>query len=611
MSYRVGITAGVHFIGNSPELSTPIRKIGFALTRGADMLQMDLDYAYEVAYTDGADVRHIAKKQGMLLAAHGDLNLPIGVPERGDWRDAFDRMSRSVQSAVFIGAAYVDFHASLNIWLELLTYTSHKLTISYVDHLGRFISWILFEEPKLRKWFTEKKLDAGLINDIMTAKDNDKVRKIIEDDKGSLIVKLNQLKQKEGELLRKAKEGKIKEEDMPAAVQNLEAIQQQIAEVQNNIQELNSRDHLEEVTRNVIKEKLASKNPKERSWDNEDIRGASLTEGHLLMFHYLFYRKDKIFEEVINQYKVVKEKYKLDYNDDDWPDDAWRKAEEDNDKEFKEFFYGVVSAKYLEGLLEKLIWWTENKFIKEEIPRVCKFAKTVDRDPEEEKKELTEYARNIIFAIENPEARQKEYGGLHLLWRPKAIYAAVKAIRRTQKTERVWLIIDHEHISTQGNDAFIESREIRDTIPDYGSYVIAVHANHPNPLHLHDPVEHGDDRLYELLFNLRKTGFGRSREVYIVYERGGGEDPYQRSVDALKVMAQEMEKDTDPKKLPLEFYGLKDMMGDTTRQWAQILSHRMDPIKDLLELSEEDWGLLGKQAREKGRAEAFKKGEFR
>ncbi len=270
-----------------------------------------------------------------------------------------------------------------------------------------------------------------------------------------------------------------------------------------------------------------------------------------------------------------------------------------------------MTGKYLEGLLKELISWIENKFIKEDIPAVCKFAPSVGRDTKQEIESLTEYARKMIFAIENPEARQKEYGGMHLLWRPKAIYAAVKAIRETLKTNRVWLIIDHEHISTQGRDAFIESREIRETIQDYGSYIIAVHANHPNPLHLHDPVEHGDDRLYELLFNLKKTGFGKTREVYIVYERGGGEDPYQRSVDALKVMAKELEKDTDPKKLPLEFYGLKDMMGDAQRQWAQILSHRMDPIKDLLEVSEEDWGLLGKQAREKGRAEAFKKGEFR
>ena len=76
-------------------------------------------------------------------------------------------------------------------------------------------------------------------------------------------------------------------------------------------------------------------------------------------------------------------------------------------------------------------------------------------------------------------------------------------------------------------------------------------------------------------------------------------------------MAELLEKDTDPKKLPLSFYGLENMMGDEQRQWAIIQSHKMEPIKDLLELPEEEWSFLSRAAREKQRPEAFKKGEFR
>ena len=156
-------------------------------------------------------------------------------------------------------------------------------------------------------------------------------------------------------------------------------------------------------------------------------------------------------------------------------------------------------------------------------------------------------------------------------------------------------------------DALIESRETIKTTPGFGELVISVHSNHPNPLHSHDPIEHGDVVLYELLWNLRSTGFGKKDEVYLIFERGGGDDPFQRSVDALRIISRFLEKDVKPDDLPAEFFGLKGMAGDEERQFMIIMDHKMEPIKDLLEMSEEEWGLLSKTAREKGKAEAFKK----
>ena len=156
MSLRVGVTAGLYTIGRATELATPVRKIGYIITRGADFAQMDLDVAHEVTYTAGRETRHIMKKQGILVSAHGDLNVPIGIPERADYRDCLERMKLSVRSAVFLGANYVDFHGSLNQWLELLSHTSQKQAMAWVDHEGRHISKILSENEKLREWFIEK-----------------------------------------------------------------------------------------------------------------------------------------------------------------------------------------------------------------------------------------------------------------------------------------------------------------------------------------------------------------------------------------------------------------------------------------------------------------------
>lgn len=605
MAYTVGVTAGLHYIGRSPELSTPVRKLGFAITRGANMLQIDLDYGHEVTYTDGLAVRQIAKKQGMLLAVHGDLQLPVGIPERNDYRDCLDRMKKSLMASVFMGGIYVDFHASLNVWLELLTYTSSKLAAAFVDHKGRFISEILFEEPKLREWFVNRFADPGLVErNIFTAKDKQKERDV--------LLKRNNLKKKLEEINRRliAVESRLAQlpEDSPEAKEFLKFRDSLGAEAKEIDNKLEKEDE-DDIRKRILVEKLSSKSQKERGWDEEDVSGG-LLQGHKIMFQYLFARKDPMFLAFGEQHKEMLKKLNLDYNNADWPDEALKDAEIANDREFKDFFYGVVTAKYLEGLLQNLMDWLENDLIKKEIPKFSKFV-AGGKTPQQEEAELIGYAKKIILAIENPEARQVEHSGMHLLWKPQQIYAAVKTIRSVLKTERVWMIIDHEHISAQGLDAFIESRKIMESIKDFGSYVIAIHANHPNPLHLHDPVEFGDDKLYELFYNLRKTGFGKKSVGYIVYERGGAEDPYGRSVEALKISAELLEKDADPKKLPMAFYGLEGMTGDLDRQWAQILNHKMDPIKDLLEVSEEDWGIFSSQARQKGRAESFKKEEFK
>ena len=634
MSLRVGVTAGLYTIGRATELATPVRKIGYIITRGADFAQMDLDVAHEVTYTAGRETRHIMKKQGILVSAHGDLNVPIGIPERADYRDCLERMKLSVRSAVFLGANYVDFHGSLNQWLELLSHTSQKQAMAWVDHEGRHISKILSENEKLREWFIEKffpKAANYLYRDIMSPKDiqekdliAEKKVKVaaekLENEIEKINDKIDDIKIELRPLAEKNKKGELTEDEVKKAdtlAKSLQELQLDSAKKTRDLQNIKARDYDDEAIPEYLEIKMKNPDPKKRVWYQEDMQGVgpTLLQAHVIMFHYLFYQRDPIFLAMAEQYKDLLQRYKIDYNKKEWPTDAYVQGESDHEKEFKEFFYAVVTAKYLEGLLKGLIKWIDEEFIKIELPKFVKSARL--EDPEKEKQELDElvgYAKNIIFAIENQEARNIEHAGMHLMWRPKQIYAAVKTIRKTLKTQRVWIIVDHEHIATQGVDALLESREMRATIPDYGYYVIAIHANHPNPLHLHDPVDHGDNLLYELLYNLRMTGFGRKRECYIVFERGGGreqQDPFERSVDALKVMAELLEKDTDPKKLPLSFYGLENMMGDEQRQWAIIQSHKMEPIKDLLELPEEEWSFLSRAARDKQRPEAFKKGEFR
>ena len=123
----------------------------------------------------GVEIRKMAEKQGVDILMHSSLTIPMGIPERSDWRDAQDHIEKSIRSAVQSGAKYVDFHSCLNIWLELMTYTSRKLTMSFCDHEGHFISRILqqskslMEEIRSQNSQISSSLDQS-VNDLRTEK---------------------------------------------------------------------------------------------------------------------------------------------------------------------------------------------------------------------------------------------------------------------------------------------------------------------------------------------------------------------------------------------------------------------------------------------------------
>ena len=632
MVLKVGTSSGIYMAARAEELATAIKKLGYTLTKGVGCMEIAADVAHEVPYTDGVEIRHIARKQGVTLLFHGDLAVPMCIPERGDWREAHEKMTKSVRSAVWLGAKYIDFHACLNVWLEMITYTGRKLTMAFVDQDGNFISKILKENRKLREWFIREKGDIYM-SDILNREGRTELSTRIS-------VREDQWHKEETD--RRIREGLKPYYDEPAEIvlRGGEIRTRPLREILDDIVEatilrglsyktrnpridtviekifndlrrdrvkMNARIQQEEVDR-ILEEKLSHSDPKKRRWYYEELRTiVGVLDGYHIMNHYLFYTKDPIWVAMAEQYRNLMDKYNLNYSDGMWLDEAWRRAEKDNDREFKEFYYAVGGAKFLEGHIKALLNWIDKTFIPNEIEK----SKEIKSAGETE--ELRKVAKNLIIAIENPDARESQYAGLYFLWRPKQIYAAVKTIRKTLNTKRVMMIMDHEHLATQGRDALIESNKTIKTKPDFGSLTISVHSNHPNPLHPHEPIYLGDLVLYELLYNLRRTGLGRTRTAYLIFERGGGEDPYKQSIDNLKRMAFYLEKDVPPKQLPLEFYGMKGpTAGDVIRQGQIIRDHAWEPLKDLLDMPEEEWTFLSQTAVKKGKKpEAWKRGEFR
>lgn len=613
MPFKVAVTSGIYSAARSEELQNAIKKLGYTLTRGVNAVEIAADVAHEVPYSHGIEIRHMAEKQGVDILFHGDLQVPFEIPERGEWRDAQDRLRKSIRSAVYAGSKYVNFHACLNIWLELMTYAGRKLTFSFCDENGKFISEIMKKDAKLREWFIRRKSDI-YYSDIFTREErselNSKVQIYEEEWRRTEIEKrLRQSLSENGvakeeidQIIDAELTRGLRASSDPNVIKKIDRVLQKLRE---DLARESSKIQ-KKIIDEAIEEKLAAGRP----WESEELRGGlSVVEGYHIMSHHMFFTKDPQWMSMAKYYKDVLDKYGLDYDNDRWLDEAWRKAEGSNDREYKEFFYAAVAAKYLEGHIKSALQWIDDVLIGKEIAKLP--SKT--KEEKEDKEKLIKIAQNLIISIETPDARETQHAGLYFLFRPKQIHSAVKTIREQLKTNRVMTIIDHEHIATQGLDAVVESNETIKQIPDLGEIMICVHSNHPNPLQPHAPIEVGDDILYKLLYNLRMTGLGKKGLAYLLFERGGGEDPYKQSVDALRLMAKYLEMEVHPKELPLEFYGVKgNIAGGFDRQFQIIRDHMNEPLKDLLEMPEEEWTMLSQTAVKKGkRPEVWKKGEFR
>ncbi len=593
---KVGVTTGLYYIARAEELATTLKKVGYGLTRGTDVIEISGDAPHEISQTEGEEIRHLAEKQGVDLLFHGSLTIPMAIPERSDWRDAHDHIQKSIRSAVYAGCKYVLFHACLHFWLEMITYTTSKLEIVMCDHIGRFVSEILYENAKLREWFIKHMWD-------------------FERQYPSFIVDEKELREAEGgaRIESDLMAGKLQEKkweeytkDYPVVMTPLgprkNIPEKERERIENKIRE-EVRKEAGDLYANLFKKymgtaarkKMTRKKYDDRKW-KVDTYG-KLTDGYNIMAHYLFYTKDPIWVEMCRVYSDVLDKYKLDYSDDEWLDKSWKRAEETNDRQFKEFYYAAVAAKFLEGHIQEALKWLNDKFIKNELAG---------------RPDLIKIAKNLKFTIEMPDARDPKYAGLYLLWHPKQIYAAIKTIRKTLETDRVFITMDWEHVAGHGVDPLIMVKDLKKIAPDYGKYILSVHSNTPNPLHAHYPIEYGDMVLYKLMYFLRTTGMGKQgHDVYLLFERGGGDDPFKQAVDALKLQAKFLEKDTPPDKLPPEFFGVRMTAGDYWRQEQIMRDHRFEPLKDLLETPEEEWGLLSSVATKKGKTKEFKKEEMK
>lgn len=209
----------------------------------------------------------------------------------------------------------------------------------------------------------------------------------------------------------------------------------------------------------------------------------------------------------------------------------------------------------------------------------------------------------MYFVIETPMAGHGIEGLLRLA-HPLHFYHLAKNIG----SKWVTVAFDSEHLLGSN----INPLEAADSFPANGGELVRViHMGYPTP---HQPAHMGiavgseaQRYLYEMLFKLRKKGF---KDGYLIFERAA-EATIKQSILAIRLIVEQLEKDVPPDQLPEEFYGMPKGGPSFVRQEVSIREHALDPLKGLLSIPEEEWSFLGAAAREKGKAEEWKKEKYK
>jgi|GEM_PF-1080824 len=212
----------------------------------------------------------------------------------------------------------------------------------------------------------------------------------------------------------------------------------------------------------------------------------------------------------------------------------------------------------------------------------------------------TKDAKMMIF-IETSMPPEGQEGELRIM----SAHDHVELVKHLDKGEITGYTMDFEHLTVN----FVRvTDDIKSLKEGDAKYIKMMHINAPRPIiGAHAPIplmSHDMFVIYEWLFDLRKKGM---KNAYFIWEMGGfGID---QSAIAFRNMVIELAKDTGPKDLPKEFYGLDDTLW--AAQHHAIRNHGLDPLKGMIMVPEIDHGVLSKAAHEKGKAKEWEEEKYK
>ncbi len=606
--YLLTVSSGIGSIGRDPNLMGLGKKIPSIITYGVNVVQADME-TYTSAELFEPEVEKLVKRfvddLEIKWVMHGEIGQTVAfeTAQQQIWRQAhrrlhqymdamYDKFVKNKMSKYLPG--YIDFHISNMMSIGYFAERYRLAGTIMLDFLGRNTWTTILDDPansQLRKWFRDVMLFIVYGREvpvIVTGVDEIKDRanqKVVQD-------KLEKVRRSDPQKAdNAAREYAGKHNGIPP--RSLDEWEEALPEI---------RADPDEVIDQVYSEWLGV-------GATRYVRGAITDEEvtYAIVAKYLEFRKDDPKEPL----------WKMYFQD---------RTMEDLEKKWapKKLVNTVTGEIYLDPEIVAMVasryvlGHFEADVLKEYTAEMLKKAPEREDDPFYTKtavEKLKEIKVQLVF--ENPELSEGQIEGLQRIIRAEHMYYFAKAAEQVFHTDRIKLLIDLNHWLHNAVDPGKEFEHMKKDSPDFGKYVRAIHIYEPLPIHIHNPIEIPSDqqfKIYRWLFQLRGLGF---KEGYLVFERGGGQNPLEitrTAVLALREIIVNLDKGIEPDKLPLEFYGISSGgVLSTERQMVIIREHARDPLKGLIIAPEEEHTALGKDALAKPgmTPEKWKKEELR
>lgn len=607
-NYEIGVTSGWYGIAKSRDLLGMANKIAAVATQGANYVQVDFENTSEFVEPDVIDrLRQVVEDLKMKWGAHGEIGELMGWEGAMEviWIQSHRRLHQYLDGLYdyFVKGKnqrpgkdyfkyrpqYLNFHASnlhpIGLFVERFRYAGHV----QMDFNGKENWEDLLNDPKnkkLKRWFQKNILFYIYARE--TAEfyfDEDQIirryiARFLQEKKGL------DLESQDEEMRKKA---------VPEFTKYLESY---------------TKDKQNEDNGEIIYEVLDYMFDKWLTFSAlRRIRGMISEEewAYALIAKYLEFRKDDPDEPLWNMFFPGK-------NMDDL-EKQWSEL-----KELKLFdkkrgvvnlmpeVIAMVACRYIIGHFKCK---PPAEYIQDK--KVEAQRKKQEWDPFYELPAIKKLDTvKVLITFETPDVIENQREGLQRIIHARHMHKLVKAFNHPYV--KAWL--DSEHYLHNGFDPI---EEIRDCPDESFKDFVGFHVGSPKPYAPgHDHIEVGSEAqrwIYVYAYEMRKKGFGVETPGIIIFERGGGNTPMEivgRSVISIRLIVDQLMKDTPPEKLPPEFYGVStEGMMSVEKQMAVVREHYWDPLKGLLAVPEEEHTFFSKAAVTKGKREEFKKEELR
>jgi len=613
MPFEVGISSGIMGAARPEEASQYVglaRKAYYGITQGVKFVQIDLESISELEHEGLEEEIKKVKDFGIKFGIHSETRA-FGVEAaeldsaiEDDYKFGHERLGKILEKSGEIGSEYVLIHSSESTPIRFLGRSLQPAIL--VDFFGNPLNEFIETHKSLKEWLMGNKSPEEIVRVLM------EIVNIVENEKQDIeeITRDDVIKVFEERGIKIP--NYIWRELLPRGSDLAGYFAEMIkTEVRRTIGILLPREitrvsykelpnEAKESVKRSLEDNLKRSVPEILKYFLDFVRSRSLSYGperfaYWVVAKYLevedpewwnkfvrasieyFAKADgKSVEEWCRENKISLDKLTID-------DDSFR--------ELERLWVPAVSAKYIWGH-----FWQEKNWKKDENGNPVI---TVKPDL---KKILRNYKIPLIF--ESPMAQRGVEEWLRLP-NPLHFYYLCKEIGE----DITGIALDFEHMMSLR----LKPEVVIELFPeDGGKLVKVIHAGWPSPLApTHLPLLLGSDeqlKYYKWFFALRKKGFGVKDICFLIYERGSAH--VRESIITLRKIAEYLEKNVEPEKLPKEFFGI-ELFASPERQREIIRAHAFEPLKGLLAVPEEEWTFLGRAARERGKVEEWKKEELK